>query len=229
MRLRSKTMKKDAQKKENSTNPIGIFVSFEGPEACGKTTQIRRLAARLEREGNPVLVTREPGGTRIGESIRSIVLNKVSNLEMCAETELLLFTASRAQLVREVIVPELEKGTFVLCDRFLDSTTVYQGIARRLAQSSVDLINRFAVGDLLPNLTIVLDIPPEVSLDRMKGREDPLPDRIEKESREFYQRAREGYLALAKSLPKRFFVVDGTQSGDAIENVIWMELERRFG
>lgn len=212
-----------------SQHSRGIFISFEGPEACGKTTQIRQLAAHLEREGRAVFVTREPGGTRIGESIRSIVLKKGGNLDMCPETELLLFVASRAQLVREVIVPELEKGTCVLCDRFLDSTTVYQGAARCLEASVVDFINRFAVGNVLPDWTILLDIPPEVSRARIQGREDPIPDRIELESGDFYQRAREGYLALAKAFPNRFFVIDGTQSEKITEDIIWKELERKFG
>ena len=129
------------------------------------------------------------------------------------ETELLLFAASRAQLVREVIYPSVEDGKIVLCDRFLDSTTVYQGVARQIADDPITQINSFAVGEVVPDLTVVLDVPAEVGLERIKHRVSDMPDRMEQENVEFYGKVREGYLHLARSLPDRFFVVDGRRSG----------------
>ena len=140
--------------------PRGLFISFEGSEGCGKSTQIQRLAAHLGGLGKNVLLTREPGGTEIGEHLRELLQFSKAGHAMCAETELLLFTASRAQLVREKIAPALAAGTIVLADRFLDSTTVYQGVARRLDPAQVAAINRFAVGDCLPDLTFILDLEP---------------------------------------------------------------------
>ncbi len=206
-----------------------LFVSFEGSEGAGKTTQISRLATRLEDAGNEVVVTREPGGTEIGEEIRHLLKHAQAGVNMCPETELLLFAASRAQLVREVIMPSLEKKKVVVCDRFLDSTTVYQGVARKISQDPVQVINTFAVGSLMPDLTVVLDVPAEVGLSRIKHRASDLPDRMERENIEFYERVREGYLLLAKSLPERFLVVDGTQDREVIEQQIWDEVKRRLG
>src|SRR3954467_14856373 len=154
----------------------GKLISFEGSEGSGKTTQIARLAKRLQKIGRDVVSTREPGGTEIGEQIRSIIVHNSRGDEMCAETELLLFTAARAQLVREVIAPALMRGAIVLSDRFLDSSTVYQGIGRNLAADPVNQINRFAVGNVMPDLTIVIDVPEEVSLARLKTRVSDLPD-----------------------------------------------------
>lgn len=207
----------------------GIFISFEGPEGCGKTTQIGRLATLLEEAGNKVFVTREPGGTEIGEEIRHLLMHSSANKNMVPETELLLFAASRAQLVREVIIPKIEGGFFVLCDRFLDSTTVYQGVARKLGSHDVSTINNFAVGNLMPDLTIILDIPVDIGLQRIKHRASGIPDRMEKETLEFYHAVREGYLLLAKSIPDRFLIIDGTQDIEKIEAKIWNELEKRFG
>lgn len=199
----------------------GIFISFEGSEGSGKTTQIDRLAKHLESAGYEVLVTREPGGTEIGEEIRHLLKHADSGNNMCPETELLLFAASRAQLVREVIIPALKNNMIVLCDRFLDSTTVYQGVARKIAKDPVQIINQFAIGNLVPDLTIVLDLPAEVGLARIKKRSASAPDRMEQENVEFYQAVREGYLVLAKSLPDRFVVIDGTAGQEVIEKNIW--------
>ena len=137
------------------SKPAGKLISFEGSEGSGKSTQIARLAARLQQAGREVVSTREPGGTEIGEQIRNIIVHNSKGDEMCAETELLLFTAARAQVVREVIAPALTAGTIVLSDRFLDSSTVYQGIGRNLGAGPVDQINRFAVGNVMPDLTVV--------------------------------------------------------------------------
>ncbi|MBM3866586.1 MAG: dTMP kinase [Verrucomicrobia bacterium] len=209
--------------------PAGRLVSFEGSEGAGKSTQIARLAAQFQQAGREVLTTREPGGTEIGEQIRNLLVHNSKGDEMCAETELLLFAAARAQLVREVIAPALLRGAIVISDRFLDSSTVYQGIGRNLAADPVSQINRFAVGNVMPDLTVVLDVPEEVSLARLKRRASGLPDRMERQNVEFYRKVREGYLVLARGLPERFVLLDGTQPEDAIERRIRAELAARLG
>ena len=190
----------------------GKLFTFEGPEGSGKSTQIALLAEELMGMGHEVVVTREPGGTTIGEEIRHLLIHSNGNNAMTPEAELLLFAASRAQLVREVMVPALEAGKIVLCDRFLDSTTVYQGAARSIASDPVSYINQFAVGPVTPHLTFILDVPAEESMRRVKRRRSDLPDRMEQENIDFYKKVREGYLLLAKSMPGRFYVVDGTQT-----------------
>lgn len=209
--------------------PRGILISFEGSEGSGKSTQIAHLAEHLQRIGREVVSTREPGGTEIGEQVRNIIVHNSKGDEMCAETELLLFAASRAQLVREIIAPNLMQGVVVLCDRYIDSSTVYQGVARNLSLDPVQQINQFAVGNVLPALTIVLDVPTRVSLTRINQRASDLPDRMERENIEFYKKVRDGYLVLARSLPKRFFVVDGTLPEEKIRKLIWDEVKQRIG
>ncbi|MDX2186639.1 MAG: dTMP kinase [Opitutaceae bacterium] len=211
-----------------SASRKGILISFEGSEGAGKSTQIARLAQRIQDRGHDVISTREPGGTEIGEQIRNIIVHNSKGDEMRAETELLLFAAARAQLVRETIVPALLNGTVVLSDRFLDSTTVYQGIARNLALGPVNQINRFAIGNVMPDLTVVIDVPTEVSLARIRQRASDLPDRMERENIDFYEKVREGYLVLAKGMPERIIVVDGTQPEDEIEAEIWNTVGQRF-
>lgn len=205
----------------------GKLISFEGSEGSGKSTQIAHLAERLQKAGRDVISLREPGGTEIGEQIRNIIVHNSKGDEMCAETELLLFTAARAQLVREVIAPALVRGVVVLSDRYLDSSTVYQGIGRNLAADPVAQINRFAVGNVMPDLTIVIDVPEKVSLARLKQRASDLPDRMERENIDFYRKVREGYLVLAKGMPERFIVIDGTKTEDVIEKKIWEEVQAR--
>src|SRR5947208_6971260 len=150
--------------------PLGKLISFEGSEGSGKSTQISRLAAHFQKAKREVITVREPGGTELGEQIRNIIVHNSKGDEMCAETELLLFAAARAQLVREVIAPALLRGAIVLSDRFLDSSTVYQGIGRNLAADPVAQINRFAVGDVMPDLTVILTVPTDVSLSRIRQR-----------------------------------------------------------
>jgi dTMP kinase len=211
------------------SKPAGQLVSFEGPEGSGKSTQISRLAAHLQKNGREVVTTREPGGTEIGEQIRNIIVHNSKGDEMCAETELLLFTAARAQVVREVIAPALVRGAVVLSDRYLDSSTVYQGIGRNLAADPVSQINRFAVGNVMPDLTIVIDVPTEVGLARIRQRASDLPDRMERENIEFFKKIREGYLLLAQGMPDRVVVIDGTQTPDVIEKKIWALVKERIG
>ena len=189
----------------------GKLFTFEGSEGSGKSTQIELLADELEGMGHEVIVTREPGGTEIGEEIRHLLIHNSAGANMTPEAELLLFAAARAQLVRQVILPALETGKIILCDRFLDSTTVYQGAARSIASDPVSYINQFAAAAITPDLTFILDVPAEESIARVKRRINDLPDRMEQENVDFYKKVREGYLLLARSLPKRFHVVDGTR------------------
>ncbi|MFA5265461.1 MAG: dTMP kinase [Opitutaceae bacterium] len=208
--------------------PTGKLISFEGSEGSGKSTQIAQLAAHLVKLGYDVTTVREPGGTEIGEQIRNIIVHNSKGDEMCPETELLLFAAARAQLVREVIAPALIRGAIVLSDRFLDSSTVYQGIARNLALGPVNHINHFAVGNVMPDLTIVLDVPTKLSLERICQRASDLPDRMERENIDFYNKVREGYLILAKELPERLSVINGVQSEAAIQKQIWELVKPRL-
>jgi dTMP kinase len=202
----------------------GTFITFEGGEGCGKSTHIVRLVARLAKEGRPAILAREPGGTEVGEQIRHILQYSKQSAGMMPETELLLFCASRAQLVRELIEPALARGQVVVCDRFFDSTTVYQGVGRKLDPEKVALINRFAVGACTPDLTLVIDLDPRVGLERARGRE--LFDRMESQSQEFYQRVRQGYLDLAGREPDRIKVIDGSQNLEAVERQIWEAVRR---
>ena len=203
----------------------GLLITFEGGEGCGKSTQITALKARLEAMGKTVVQTREPGGTPLGESVRNLLQYDDAGQGMSSEAELLLFAASRAQHVRELIAPAIAEGQIVLCDRFLDSTTVYQGVARAIDSKKVDTINQFAIGDTKPDLTILIDLPPEIGLARVQARNDGKLDRMEKEAIEFFQAVRQGYLDLAKSEPKRFLVLDGSQSVEELETQIWQRVK----
>jgi dTMP kinase len=206
--------------------PHRPFITFEGSEGCGKSTQVQRLAGRLERAGVPFLVTREPGGTAIGETVRELLQFAPQSAGMVPETELLLFEASRSQLVRETIKPALKRGLCVIADRFLDSTTVYQGAARKLDRQIVEQLNAFAVGDCVPDITIVLDL--EVTTARSRMKSPRRPDRMEQELPEFYERIRQAYRHLAKREPNRVVLIDGSQPVDKIDNQIWEILTARF-
>lgn len=205
----------------------GVFISFEGSEGCGKSTQISRLEERLQVLGQPFLHVREPGGTEAGEHVRHL-LKEVPDLDLAPEAELLLFTASRAQLVREKLIPALDAGTHVIADRFLDSTTVYQGVARGLSAESVSSINRFAVGGCLPAVTFLLDMDSKAGRERALARQGGVPDRMESEGDAFYERVRQGYLDLARKEPERFAVVDADQSEECVADSIWATLTSRF-
>jgi dTMP kinase len=211
---------------QSSGMPQLPFITFEGSEGCGKSTQVRRLAARLEKSGIQCLITREPGGTPIGESIRELLQFAPQSAGMTAETELLLFEASRSQLVREVIKPALQRGLCVISDRFFDSTTVYQGAARKLDMKIVTELNAFAVGDYVPDITFVLDVDLETARSRMKGPRRP--DRMEQQSDEFYERVLAAYCDLAAHEKNRIVLIDGNQSPDKIESEIWKILSSRF-
>lgn len=193
----------------------GFFITFEGSEGCGKSTQIALLAEKLRRAGREPLLIREPGGTPAGESIRHLLQHAPEGENLVPEAELLLFAASRAQLVREKILPALEAGLIVISDRFFDSTTVYQGVARRIPAEDTAQINAFAIGDCLPDVTFVLDLDRKTSLDRMRKGKREL-DRIERESEEFFAAVRQGYLDLAKKNPARVALLDASMT---VENL----------
>ena len=203
------------------------FITFEGSEGCGKSTQVQRLATRLKKLKIPFLITREPGGTPIGETIRELLQFAPHNSSMKPETELLLFEASRSQLVRETIKPALERGFCVITDRFFDSTTVYQGAARRLNREIVERLNAFVVGDCVPDITFVLDVDAATAESRMQ-KKPRKPDRMEQEPAEFYERVRRGYRDLAVREPNRIVLIDGSRNANEIEEQVWETLCSRF-
>jgi dTMP kinase len=202
------------------------FITFEGTEGCGKSTQVQRLAAHLESLHAPFLLTREPGGTPIGEMIRDLLQFAPQGKGMTPETELLLFEASRSQLVREIIKPALSRGICVISDRFFDSTTVYQGVARRLDPKVVQQLNAFAVGDCIPDVTFVLDVDADTAQSRMQRPRRP--DRMEQEPAEFYEEVRNAYRELAARAPKRIILIDASRAADEIQHNIWQALSSRF-
>jgi len=191
------------------------FITFEGIEGSGKTTQIRLLLAWLKERTPQVLLTREPGGTAIGEQIRTILLNP-DNTAMTPEAEILLFSAARAQIVREVIRPRLEEGWIVICDRFADSTLAYQGFGHGLPLDDLRHITAFATGGLWPDLTIYLDLDVEIGLQRKAATPEEW-NRMEAQAIDFHRRVREGYLHLAKQEPDRWLVLDATQPVEVIQ------------
>jgi dTMP kinase len=202
----------------------GSFITFEGPEGSGKTTQAARLADRLRAEGLTVLQTREPGGTRTGEAIRNILQHDAAGEPLCAQAEVLLFAASRAQLVQHVILPALERGTWVISDRFADSTTAYQGYGRGFGPETMLAINAFAVGVAQPDMTLLLDLEIETGMRRMEERNaagNRGRDRIEREDLAFHRRVRDGYLELAARWPERFRVINSTPHPDEVHELIW--------
>jgi dTMP kinase len=203
------------------------FITFEGSEGSGKSTQADRLAARLQRCGVPYILTREPGGTPIGESIRELLQFAPHNSNMTPETELLLFEASRSQVVREVIKPALERGVCMIADRFFDSTTVYQGAARKLDRETIERLNSFAVGDCVPDITFVLDIDAASAESRMRHAPRKT-DRMEQQPAEFYERVREAYRELATHERNRIVLINGSRDPDKIEREIWEKLCSRF-
>ena len=201
----------------------GLFITFEGTEGCGKSTQVGLLAERLRGMGCFVRMLREPGGTPIGEEIRHTLKHSRANEAMTAEAELLLMNASRAQLVREVIRPALAAGEIVVCDRFYDSTTAYQGYGRQLDLEKVKTVIHFAVGETKPNLTLFLHVPAEVSAERLRSRQSTLPfvrDRMEEGDRHFFARVAQGYEAIAAAEPNRVRVVNGSGPVEVVcENI----------
>ena len=211
-----------------TTMPRGYFITFEGPEGGGKSTQIQALARRLEGQGRTVLCLREPGGTATGNAIRAILQQGPGGEPIAPSAELLLFAASRAQLVERMIRPALERGDWVLCDRFYDSTTAYQGFGRGFDRATLKALQELATGGLKPDLTLLLDLDVKVGLERIRrravGSEQGL-DRIECEQVDFHERVRNGYLVLAREEPARFRVIAADQNPVRIEAEIGKAVE----
>lgn len=202
----------------------GRFITFEGIEGCGKSTQIRRLAGRLNAGGIETLLTREPGGTATGEAIRNLLQHDAAGEPPVDRAELLLFTASRAQLMDRVILPALLNGQWVLCDRFIDSTLAYQGYARGMDIGTLQRINAFAVYDRMPDLTVLLDLEVERGFERLAERYadgGAAHDRFEREALDFHQRVREGYRQLAAREPDRFRLIDSDRPVETVAEEIW--------
>jgi dTMP kinase len=196
----------------------GLFLSFEGNEGCGKSTQIRSLSARLEQLGHPVLVTREPGGTPIGDQVRAVLMG-LKNTEMQPRTEILLFQASRAQLVEQVILPHLADGFVVLCDRYADSTLAYQGYGyQKFSLEQLRPLIAFATGGLAPDLTLLLDV--EVNLGLQRRMQDGDYNRLDVYECAFYERVRQGYQELARREPGRWVTVDAGQPPEQVQAAI---------
>jgi dTMP kinase len=202
----------------------GFFITFEGTEGCGKSTQIAALAERIHALGHRVRTLREPGGTPIGEEIRHTLKHSKDNHAMTSEAELLLMNASRAQLVREVIRPALANGEIVLCDRFYDSTTAYQGYGRQLDLAHVKSVIEFAVGETKPNLTLFLHVPAEVSAERLRSRQTNLPfvrDRIEEADQQFFARVAEGFKTIVATETQRVKAINAAQPIEDVCAAIW--------
>lgn len=193
----------------------GKFITFEGPEGSGKTSVIDGVYNYFTTKGYDVIVTREPGGIKISEDIRNIILSK-DNTEMDAYTEALLFAAARSQHLKEKVLPALEKGTIVLCDRFIDSSLAYQGHARGLGIDEVYSINKFAIGNHLPDITLFIDVPPKMGLERVFSNKNRKVDRLDLETLEFHNKVYDGYKILAEKFKNRFIIVDGTNSKEEV-------------
>lgn len=200
-----------------------MFITFEGGEGSGKTTQIQLLAGHLRREGHRVITTREPGGNRISDAIRELLLDPTLS-EMDDHTEALLYAASRAQLVSEVIKPELQKGSVVICDRYIDSSIAYQVFARGLERRQVEKINYWATGSLVPDLTLFLRVPPKSGLSRATGE----ADRIEREEIDFHEQVMEGYEALARDYPGRIVIINAVGDIDQVHAEIAKVVDLRL-
>lgn len=202
----------------------GFFFTFEGIDGCGKSTQLKEAASHLEKDGIPVLVTREPGGTQIAEKIREILISP-ENSEMVNECELLLYLAARAQHVREKIIPAIKKGVVVLCDRFQEATFAYQGFGRGMSLEFLQKVNGFATGGLMPDCTFIFDVPSEVSCRRMEmmGKKR---DRLEQNGSDFFDRIRKGYRILAEKDPEGCLLIDGSREIGEISEIVYKKINK---
>jgi dTMP kinase len=204
--------------------PTGLFITLEGGEGSGKSTQVRSLARRIQKRNVPVTTVREPGGTPLGNRLRRLL--KFSTVSLTPEAELLLFNASRSQLVTDVMRPALERGEVVLCDRFTDSTLAYQGFGRGIATDSVEAVNNLATGGLVPDLTIFLDLSPEEGMGRRSATRDRFEQGFEKRDvTDFHQMVRKGYLELAGKEPQRWLTIDASLSSRQVTRLIWQRVE----
>ena len=209
---------------------MALFITFEGSEGSGKTTQIRKAGNYLSKKNIPLIITEEPGGTQLGNELRKLLLNKTS-LNIFEKSELLLFAAARAQHVEAVIMPALRDGRVVLCDRYCDATIAYQGFGRGLKIEDIRLINDFSSQFLKPDLTLFFDIPVETGLKRAAARisqitDSPAEDRFEKEDIQFHMKVRDGYLALIKDEPERFRIIDASRGIEEVHHEVCSHLDK---
>jgi len=200
-----------------------MFITFEGIEGCGKSTQAKLLRDYLEKQGEDIFLTREPGGPKISEEIRKILLSN-ENEEMVARTEVLLYSASRSQHTAEWIIPLLKNGKTVICDRYYDSTLAYQGVARKIDRKVIDNITKFATFDLKPDITFLIDLPAEIGLSRISEKD---ADRLERENIQFHKNVRNAFLDLAKTEKNRYLIIDGAKSIEEINFEIIEKFEKR--
>ncbi|WP_141503707.1 dTMP kinase [Paenibacillus luteus] len=205
----------------------GIFITIEGGEGAGKSTLIELLSNKMHQRGKSVMTTREPGGILIAEQIRSVILDR-QHIAMDARTEALLYAAARRQHLVEKVVPALEQGRIVICDRFVDSSLAYQGHARGLGMEEVWAINQFAIQELMPDLTIYMDVSPEVGLSRIAQASDREINRLDLEKHSFHEKVREGYQLLLKQYPERIVLVNAEQSPDLVFLDVLTAIEERF-
>lgn len=204
---------------------MGLFITMEGPDGAGKTTQIDLLRDYLSGKGYDIIVCREPGGTPISEAVRQVILNK-DFTEMGNMTELLLYAAARAQLMEEVIRPALLEGKIVICDRFVESSAVYQGIGRNMGIDLVYQVNQFAIGDTVPDLTIMIDLNAEIGISRKKKQAEL--DRMEREALDFHERVVDGYRQLSQLFPERIYKVDGSRTIEEIHQKIVAQVNKKL-
>lgn len=204
----------------------GFFITFEGGEGSGKSIQVQILVSHLREKAYPVVVTREPGGTRIGEQIRAITHNQ-ENVDLDPVTEAYLMAASRAQHIREILAPALEAGKVVVCDRFVDSSVAYQGYGRQIGAQAIALLNNLAVNGAVPDLTILLDIAPEAGMKR-RASAIKVQDRLDLQQHDFYQRVRDGFLTLAKKNSNRYVVIDAAQSIEKVAASVWNVVKKKL-
>ena len=203
----------------------GIFITIEGPEGAGKTTVMKDVAEKLQSEGYEIITTREPGGIRISERIREVILDN-DLIEMDGRTEALLYAAARRQHLVEKIVPALTEGKIVLCDRFVDASLAYQGYARGLGIDEVLSINEFAIGNLMPNLTLLFDLDPEIGLSRIAQHDNRELNRLDVESLSFHKLVREGYQEVVKRYPDRIHVIDASRTQEEVTGEVLNVLKK---
>lgn len=205
----------------------GVFITIEGGEGAGKSTLIERLSNKMLQRGKSVITTREPGGIPIAEQIRAVILDR-KHVTMDARTEALLYAAARRQHLVEKVVPALEQGQIVICDRFVDSSLAYQGHARGLGMDEVWAINQFAIQELMPDLTIYMDVSPEVGLERIAQASDREINRLDLEKHSFHEKVREGYMRLLHQNPNRIVLINAEQSPDLVFNDVLTAIDDRF-
>lgn len=205
-----------------------MFITFEGGEGSGKSTAIKHIVEQLQKDGFEIVLTREPGGTPISEQIRNVILDK-KNTEMDPVTEALLYAASRRQHIVEKIIPSVKEGKIVLCDRYLDSSLAYQGVARKLGIDYVYELNQFATEGLLPDLTLLFDLEPEIGLKRISSNSSREVNRLDVEKLDFHHMVRDAFLSLAKRFPDRYVIIDASSSPEKVASDAYEAIRKKMG